>query len=322
MKKLTAFMLAAVLLLAAMLPAAAAVVVPQIRTEYGYSFTVTSDGQTDRLNILRYTPEDEKIYIPEELGGIAVTPDDVFPALFTGCTEQQAFLVDDDNEYFSVADGVLFSKDGKNLLAYPCGKTDTHYTVPKRVECIAADIGFTCSSLTVNAPDCVIGDNSLFASSVILCGIKGSAADKTAEANGYPFILLGEGHEHTYINLIEQAATCVTDGRILSYCPCEQIAAKTTTVPATGEHSYTYMYPLGTYVCIHCGERRSVSPGVIDDDDEYISEDECTCVCHADEHIDTSSLSSIIDCILYRIKLLFWRLTHTHTYCECGRRHY
>lgn len=200
-----------------------------------------------------------------------------------------------------------------------------NYVVPDDVTFIGKDDDFSCSSLTVNSPDCVIEPDEKYEAAVTLCGVKGSAAEKTAEENGYPFILLSEGHVHTYISVIKSAATCVSEGKVITYCPCGETEAKITVVPATGEHHYVFTYPLMKYVCADCGEQRPITPIIIDDgddDDEYIDEDECTCVCHADEHIDLSSLSSIFDCVIYRIKLLFWRLTHTHQTCECGRRHY
>lgn len=198
-----------------------------------------------------------------------------------------------------------------------------NYVVPDDVTFIGAEIELPCSSLTVNSPDCVIEPDEKYETDVMLCGVKGSAAEKTAAQNDYPFILLGEGHVHTYINVIKSAATCVTDGKVITYCPCGETQTKTTVVPATGEHHYVFTYPLMKYVCSVCGEPKPIAPIVIDDDDDgYIDEDDCTCVCHADENLDLSSLSSLLDCVLYRIKLLFWRLTHTHQVCECGRRHY
>ncbi|MBR4458089.1 MAG: leucine-rich repeat protein [Clostridia bacterium] len=48
-----------------------------------------------------------------------------------------AFEVPEDHPLLRSVDGVLFSKDGKTLLSYPGGRTDTHYDVPAGVERIA-----------------------------------------------------------------------------------------------------------------------------------------------------------------------------------------
>lgn len=52
-------------------------------------------------------------------------------------TDIRNFAVPDDNPYFTVVDGVLFSKDGKTLVRYPMGRTDAHYTLPAGVTAIA-----------------------------------------------------------------------------------------------------------------------------------------------------------------------------------------
>ncbi len=52
-------------------------------------------------------------------------------AVFTGCTALKSVNVSENAEYFSSKDGVLFSKDGKELVYYPDGKTEKSYTVPE-----------------------------------------------------------------------------------------------------------------------------------------------------------------------------------------------
>ena len=48
-----------------------------------------------------------------------------------------AFNVDEENEYFTSIDGVLYDKDVTTLIAYPSGKTDKSYTTPDTVKTIA-----------------------------------------------------------------------------------------------------------------------------------------------------------------------------------------
>lgn len=45
--------------------------------------------------------------------------------------------VDPENPYCTSVDGVLFSKDMKTLVCFPCGKKDSIYVVPEGVEAIA-----------------------------------------------------------------------------------------------------------------------------------------------------------------------------------------
>ena len=48
----------------------------------------------------------------------------------------KAVTVDPDNPYFCSVDGVLFTKDRKTLLCYPCGKEGESYTIPDTVTTI------------------------------------------------------------------------------------------------------------------------------------------------------------------------------------------
>ena len=46
------------------------------------------------------------------------------------------YRVDPENKQYSSRDGVLYNQSGDTLLAYPCGKTDTAFTVPENVRSI------------------------------------------------------------------------------------------------------------------------------------------------------------------------------------------
>ncbi len=58
---------------------------------------------------------------------------------FAGCTKLTYISVDENNEYFSAIDGVLFDKNKIELLCYTAGKQEKSYTVPSSVEAIADD---------------------------------------------------------------------------------------------------------------------------------------------------------------------------------------
>ncbi len=75
---------------------------------------------------------------------------------FGGCSALTEINVDDNNLNYKDIDGVLFSKDGTNLVAYPCGKTDTSYSVPNSVTTIGYCAFENCDSLTeVTIPNSV-----------------------------------------------------------------------------------------------------------------------------------------------------------------------
>lgn len=56
---------------------------------------------------------------------------------FTNCQFIEAFVVDGQNKNYKEKDGVLFTKDDKKLLLYPCGKKED-YIVPEGTEKIEA----------------------------------------------------------------------------------------------------------------------------------------------------------------------------------------
>lgn len=67
---------------------------------------------------------------------------------FACCTELEEILVDDDNEYFTSIDGVLFEKGRKlKLCFFPAGRAGA-YSVPDGVTEIAAYAFYGCKKLT------------------------------------------------------------------------------------------------------------------------------------------------------------------------------
>lgn len=70
---------------------------------------------------------DEKYTIPDSVDVISV-------AAFAGCGNLKEFAIGEDNEFYTVQDGVLFNKEMTELAAYPIGATAKEYTVPTKVE--------------------------------------------------------------------------------------------------------------------------------------------------------------------------------------------
>lgn len=74
---------------------------------------------------------------------------------FSFCGQLKSILVENGNPSYKSVDGVLFSADGKMLVAYPPAKRDTAYTIPSGVEQIE-DCAFHSAQVTqITVPDSV-----------------------------------------------------------------------------------------------------------------------------------------------------------------------
>ncbi|MBQ8731727.1 MAG: leucine-rich repeat domain-containing protein [Oscillospiraceae bacterium] len=66
-------------------------------------------------------------------------------------------IVHPDNPYYTVIDGVLYSKDLTNLILYPQGKPDKEFVIPDHVKVIAPAAFLNCNQLeSVYIPDSVV----------------------------------------------------------------------------------------------------------------------------------------------------------------------
>ena len=84
---------------------------------------------------------------------------------FSGCGKLKEFEVADDNAYYCEIDGVLFSKDGTVLVAFPDKMNEDEYVVPDSVVEIAANAFDNCEDLEyIEFPDTLttIGDNAFY----------------------------------------------------------------------------------------------------------------------------------------------------------------
>ncbi|MBQ5327833.1 MAG: leucine-rich repeat protein [Oscillospiraceae bacterium] len=71
-----------------------------------------------------------KFTIPATLTGLG-------SSVFGGCRRLSEFYVESGNQYYKAVDGVLFTKDGKTLVAYSMGDITSYYYVPAGTEVIA-----------------------------------------------------------------------------------------------------------------------------------------------------------------------------------------
>lgn len=72
---------------------------------------------------------------------------------FSDCEFLTEIIADQNNQYYSSIDGVLFNKDVTTLITYPAGKTDYIYTLPETVKCIGPNAFEYCKYLaTINLP--------------------------------------------------------------------------------------------------------------------------------------------------------------------------
>ena len=106
----------------------------------------TKDGKT----LIRYAigKSDKEFSIPDSVTSI----DDY---AFYGCYSLTCITVDAGNEYYKSIDGNLYTKDGKTLVKYAIGKSDTEFSIPEGVTYIGDFAFYGCSGLSSIA----IGNN-------------------------------------------------------------------------------------------------------------------------------------------------------------------
>lgn len=83
----------------------------------------------------------ESVTLPASLTWLKSNP-------FSSCGALNEYKVAEGSEYFTVLDGILFSKDMTRLIACPVRKKVGDYTVPSTVKEIAEDAFYECNGLT------------------------------------------------------------------------------------------------------------------------------------------------------------------------------
>lgn len=68
-------------------------------------------------------------------------------SVFEDCNSLLNFEVSDANQYYKSVNGVLYTKDGKTLIAYPGGRSDKSFRIPDGVTKIAKSSLYSCDAL-------------------------------------------------------------------------------------------------------------------------------------------------------------------------------
>ncbi len=214
----------------------------------------------------------------------------VFSATSSGFFKE--FEVHKDSEYYSTIDGVLYSKDGKELLAYPGARTEPYY-VPDGTETIgkyAFCDNHRVTEITLPETTSTIKDGAFLGTKILekvyipesvtsisptafyeayeqdntyptIYGIEGSYAEEYAEKYNLKFVATVAGH---VVEVIKgYAPTCTETGLTDGYkcSECGEILVQQKVISATGHNHEPFVTsPTCTeqgytiYICA-CGDK-------------------------------------------------------------------
>ena len=120
----------------------------------GNETMISVDGviyDVDIAQVLFFPPGYNKTYsIPDSVTNLNIN------SAFSDLFALPAFACSENNEFYSVIDGVLFSKDQTELIRFPCGKNVNSYVIPDSVTSIGSYAFQNCTGLTsITIPDSV-----------------------------------------------------------------------------------------------------------------------------------------------------------------------
>ena len=140
---------------------------PMVKVKTAEGRVWQPDASVRVTSVERYTVQNDE-YLEEIHIGADVT--NIDECAFVYCKNLKGIYVDDENEYYTDVDGVLYTKDMKLLLLFPVahetnGERTKTYTVPEGVERLARNSFYKCDALEeVTLPDTLteIGNMSFF----------------------------------------------------------------------------------------------------------------------------------------------------------------
>ena len=98
----------------------------------------------------------QTIYLGTGMKFIDENDDDIlYPGIFLYTSNLQNIHVDENNQYYSSVDGIMFNKSKTEILRYPAGR-ETEYVIPSGIQCIRDDAFSYCRDLiSVTIPSSV-----------------------------------------------------------------------------------------------------------------------------------------------------------------------
>ena len=110
-----------------------------------YEYRISADENV--VGLACYTGKETELEIPATIDGYEVKEVYTDMLFLSKYHAVKSIIVAEDNPYFTSIDGVLFSKDKTELVAYPPAKTGA-YIVPKSVRVIGDGAFIGCSGLS------------------------------------------------------------------------------------------------------------------------------------------------------------------------------
>ena len=246
------------------------------------------------------------------------------------------------NPYFESVDGVIYTEDMSELVAYPGGKDDTSYVVAKPVALIR-DYAFyyakNLESVTIYRNITRIGNDAFYSGRkpdvyYMATSEEWKKVNTYGSGMGFMTIYFHEGHTMSSW-IVDSAANCQVTGEKSRYCTDDCGYTETEVIPST-VHSMSEWYTVKNPTCTVNGQLKSdciygcgtsttkaiATIGHKDDNpfDGYCdvcgaetdAVKNCSCNCHKGGFMG----------FIWKIMSFFQRLFKANQMCSCGMAHY
>ena len=166
----------------------------------------------------------------------------ICPTNFIYTTKLEELTISEDNPNYTTMDGILYSKDMKTLIKYPCAKKDEHFAVPDTVTALDPNAFNDLQNLkTLYIPETVTKVDNISTENGVTIQCKlNSAAHDYARANNIPYEIICD---HSFTDYTEHPATCTEDGYKSAECDlgCGAVDKVIYEGTAKGHNFATYM---------------------------------------------------------------------------------